>query len=58
MVFQISAECIACGRCAKNCPIGCIYEDRDQYQIDPAKCIGCGTCASLCPLSAISEKAA
>ena len=56
MKYEISSECVACGRCFQNCPVGSIYSARDQYQIDPEKCVGCGKCASLCPLSAISEK--
>ena len=35
MKYEISSECVACGRCFQNCPVGSIYPARDQYQIDP-----------------------
>lgn len=56
MKYTINTECIACGRCFRNCPRDAIAPAGDQYQIDPEKCVGCGKCASLCPISAISEQ--
>ena len=53
MYYIISSECIACGRCEKACPVGCIVPGDGQYEIPPAQCVGCGTCAGLCPISAI-----
>jgi hypothetical protein len=48
----IKAEkCIACGKCAANCPAGAIAVDRSAV-IDPKKCIGCGSCIVVCPTHA------
>lgn len=55
MTYKISDECIACGRCYNNCPIGCVEEGWDHYVINEERCVGCGKCASMCPISAISK---
>jgi electron transport complex protein RnfB len=48
--------CIACGLCAKNCPVKCI-EIRDNLAvIDHEKCINCGICAAKCPTDSIVDK--
>ncbi|MDO9390628.1 MAG: DUF362 domain-containing protein [bacterium] len=48
----IKAEkCMACGKCAENCPADAIAIDKYAV-IDPKKCIGCGSCIVVCPTHA------
>lgn len=54
MAYVISSDCIKCGTCVDECPVGAISEGADQYQIDPDACTECGTCADACPSEAIS----
>ncbi|PKM49676.1 MAG: ferredoxin [Firmicutes bacterium HGW-Firmicutes-7] len=51
MAYIINDECIACGACEPECPVGCIAEG-DIYVIDEAVCIDCGACAGVCPVDA------
>lgn len=55
MAFIISDDCIACGACAGDCPVGAISEGDGKYEIDAASCIECGACAGTCPVSAAQE---
>ncbi|MDK2835867.1 MAG: hypothetical protein PWP21_644 [Thermosediminibacterales bacterium] len=52
MAYRISDECLACGVCQAECPVGAISEGEDKYVIDPEKCIDCGACAEVCPVDA------
>lgn len=53
MAYKISSDCVACGTCIDECPMGAISEG-DQYSIDADVCTECGTCADVCPSGAIS----
>ena len=54
MAYVISDECIACGTCIDEGPMGAISEG-DIYTIDADLCTECGTCADVCPSGAISK---
>ncbi len=56
MAYKISDECIKCGACEGECPVGAISEGSAAYVIDEATCIDCGACADNCPVNAISPK--
>ena len=55
MAYKISDDCISCGACAENCPVGAITEGDGKYVIDADTCISCGACAGTCPVGAPSE---
>ena len=53
-------QCGACGACARDCPVDCIYIDRRRvegrkgfsvtgFTIDYTKCMFCGLCTESCP---------
>jgi ferredoxin len=53
MAYVIGNDCVACGTCIDECPVGAISEG-EIYHINPDECTECGTCASVCPNEAIS----
>ena len=55
MAYKITSECVKCGTCKENCPVGCIKEEEHQYVIDKDLCIGCGTCKEVCPIDVPEE---
>ena len=51
MAHVISDECVSCGACESECPVGA-----DHMQIDASACVDCGACESACPTGAISAE--
>ena len=56
MAYVIGDDCVACGTCIDECPVGAISEG-EKYSINPEMCTECGTCADVCPSGAISLQA-
>lgn len=52
MAFKICDDCISCGACEPECPVGAISAGDNQFVIDPDICISCGACANVCPVGA------
>lgn len=57
-------SCIACERCARDCPVGCIYIGKERpegkkgfrvtsFTIDYTRCLVCGICTEGCPMDCI-----
>lgn len=55
MAFVIGNDCVSCGACEANCPVGAISQGDEHFEIDAGSCIDCGSCAATCPMGAISE---
>ena len=51
----IRDECLSCGTCEGECPVGAISEGDGKYEIDADACVDCGACEAACPTGAISE---
>ena len=52
--FVHTDSCVACGCCARVCPLSAIQVWRGVYaKVDPERCVGCGRCAKECPASVI-----
>mgnify|MGYP001034133626 FL=1 len=53
-MYQINQNCIVCGNCIAECPVGAIKEG-DHYSIDTELCTDCGACTSECAADAIER---
>ena len=56
MAFVIGNDCVSCGACEGNCPVGAISQGDEHFEIDAGACIECGSCAAQCPAEAIVQK--
>ena len=56
MAYVISDDCVACGTCERECPVGAISMGEEHYVIDADACLDCGSCAAVCPTEAISAE--
>lgn len=50
--FEITKDCIQCGKCEKICPQQCIR----GYEINQTHCLHCGLCREECPAGAIKKR--
>ena len=48
------AKCVKCAVCWLYCPVQCVVEKADWFDINLATCKGCGICATECPQRAIT----
>jgi ferredoxin len=63
MAMKITEECISCGACESECPVGAISEGETIYVIDNTVCVECEgyhdyqSCLSVCPIDDCIVKA-
>jgi len=56
-IAVIGPNCVACGRCVKECPKGALSICKGlRAQVDAEKCIGCVKCERVCPAAVIEMK--
>lgn len=52
MAYKINDDCISCGACEAECPVGAISEGDGKFEINADECLDCGACAGVCPVEA------
>ena len=53
--YQITDDCIGCGKCMKNCPQRCIKKGK-PFEIRQEHCLHCGNCYENCPVKAVRRR--
>ena len=54
MAHTIGENCVNCGACESECPVGAISgEKRQPHTIDQTVCIKCGVCVDNCRRGAV-----
>jgi ferredoxin len=48
---EANTSCVACGICAKNCPVGAIDKE-NNFKTNKEVCISCMRCRDICPKDA------
>lgn len=56
MTIRITDECISCGACEPECPVGAISEGSGKYEINQDVCTECEACIGVCPTEAIIKE--
>ena len=51
--FYVKENCISCGKCETNCPIGVIQMENGKPKWTKSRCTKCLACVNLCPVEAI-----
>ena len=46
MAYVISNDCICCGSCEGECPVGAISEGDGKFEINADECLDCGSCGA------------
>lgn len=52
-VLEVSTDCINCGKCSDNCPMGVSPSNFKDNKINSPDCIQCKKCMYICPQKAI-----
>ena len=58
MAYMITEDCISCGACEPECPVGAIAEGDERFVISPNICVECvgyydkSRCTEVCPVDA------
>lgn len=57
IAFVDENTCVACGCCAKICPLSAIEIWKGiAARVNTERCVGCGKCAKECPASVIGVR--
>jgi len=55
MAYTITSNCVSCGACEGECPVGAISAGSGQFVIDADSCTDCNACMVACPTEGAIE---